>query len=65
MLSPSGTRSAKDLRAVRCDLVIMTTVGLVLLGLRASEFRTLNVRWDQNAYGSIVWILLGLHTAHL
>ena len=24
-----------------------------------------NVRWDSNAYGSIVWILLGLHTTHL
>ena len=21
--------------------------------------------WDQNAYGSIVWVLLGLHTTHL
>jgi cytochrome c oxidase subunit I+III len=25
----------------------------------------LNCRWDQNAYGSVVWTLLGLHTVHL
>jgi heme/copper-type cytochrome/quinol oxidase subunit 3 len=23
------------------------------------------VRWDTNAYGSVVWMLMGLHTAHL
>jgi len=55
----------EDLRKVRRDLVIMSLVGLVLLGLRAFEFTTLNVRWDQNAYGSLIWVLLGLHTVHL
>jgi heme/copper-type cytochrome/quinol oxidase subunit 3 len=29
------------------------------------EFAALNVRWDSNAYGSVVWTLLGFHTAHL
>jgi heme/copper-type cytochrome/quinol oxidase subunit 3 len=33
--------------------------------LRALEFTTLNVRWDTNAYGSAVWMLLGLHTFHV
>ncbi|MBV9246564.1 MAG: cytochrome C oxidase subunit III, partial [Methylobacteriaceae bacterium] len=23
------------------------------------------VRWDTNAYGSIVWVILGLHTTHI
>jgi cytochrome c oxidase subunit III len=60
-------RSAKheDLHKVRRDLLIMSFVAIVVLGLRAFEFGTLNVRWDQNAYGSIVWVLLGLHTAHV
>lgn len=55
----------EDTRRVRRDLVIMSLISLVLLGLRAMEFGTLHVRWDQNAYGSIVWLLLGFHTAHL
>jgi heme/copper-type cytochrome/quinol oxidase subunit 3 len=55
----------EDIRKVRRDLVIMSLAGFVLLGLRAFEFTTLNVRWDQNAYGSLVWVLLGLHTVHL
>ena len=43
----------------------MSIVGVVLLGIRFFEFNGLHVRWDQNAYGSILWILLGLHTLHL
>jgi cytochrome c oxidase subunit III len=55
----------EDLPAVQRLLVIMSAIGVVLLVLRAFEFAALYVRWDQNAYGSIVWALLGLHTAHL
>jgi heme/copper-type cytochrome/quinol oxidase subunit 3 len=53
------------LAEVRLGLVILSIIGLALFGLRAFEFTTLYVRWDQNAYGSILWIILGLHTAHL
>jgi cytochrome c oxidase subunit III len=55
----------EDLSRVRRDLVVMTLIGVALLGLRVMEFGTLHVRWDENAYGSIVWLLLGFHTAHL
>lgn len=55
----------ENLKGVRRDLVIMTLITLVLLGLRVMELGTLHVKWDQNAYGSIVWLLLGLHTLHL
>ena len=54
-----------DLRRVRRVLVIMSLIGLALLANRAMEFYTLHVKWDTNAYGSLVWVLLGLHTAHL
>jgi heme/copper-type cytochrome/quinol oxidase subunit 3 len=55
----------EDLPAVRRDLVIMSLAGAVLLLMRFFEFRALNIGWDQNAYGSILWIMLGLHTVHL
>ena len=29
------------------------------------EFTALNCWWDTNAYGSIVWTLLGIHTVHV
>jgi cytochrome c oxidase subunit 3 len=56
---------AGDLRKIRFGIVFMSLLGVVLLVLRAFEFRVLNVSWDSNAYGSVVWLLLGLHTTHL
>jgi heme/copper-type cytochrome/quinol oxidase subunit 3 len=56
---------SEDLPRVRRDLVIMSLISILVLAIRAFEFTTLNVRWDQNAYGSIVWVLLGLHTTHI
>jgi cytochrome c oxidase subunit 3 len=40
-------------------------LGAIPLVVRIYEFSALNVAWDSNAYGSIVWLLLGLHTTHL
>jgi cytochrome c oxidase subunit III len=55
----------QNLPKVQRDLVIMCFMGALLLVLRAFEFTTLNIRWDENAYGSILWVILGLHTLHL
>ncbi len=54
-----------DLRGVRIGLVLGSLFGLALCVVRALEFTTLNVRWDESAYGSVVWVLLGLHTFNL
>jgi cytochrome c oxidase subunit I+III len=54
-----------DLKRVRIGLVICLVFALAFLAVRVLEFRTLNVRWDSSAYGSAVWMLMGLHTAHL
>jgi cytochrome c oxidase subunit 3 len=56
---------ARDLRKVRIGLVVMSLAGILPLAVRIWEFPALNVSWDSNAYGSILWILLGLHTAHI
>lgn len=55
----------QDMPSVRLWLLIMCLLGLAPLAVRAFEFANLNVRWDANAYGSILWTMLGLHTAHL
>lgn len=55
----------EDLAKVRAGLLILSAVGLLACGIRAYELTTLNTRWDTNAYGSVQWMLLGLHTAHL
>jgi heme/copper-type cytochrome/quinol oxidase subunit 3 len=57
--------NAYDVAAVRRLLPMMTAVGLPLLILRGLEFNSLNVMWYDNAYGSIIWTLLFLHTTHI
>ncbi len=54
-----------DLRKVRVWLGVLTLLAIGNLLLRAFEFPALNCRWDDSAYGSITWLLLGLHTTHL
>jgi cytochrome c oxidase subunit III len=55
----------EDLGTVRIGLVVSLLIGLVMLGIRWMELQNLNCRWDENAYGSIVWFIIGLHTLHL
>ena len=57
--------STGGLRKVRVGLIWSSIFGLALCGVRALEFTTLNIRWDDSAYGSVVWMLLGLHTFNL
>ena len=54
-----------DNARIRLWLAVTSFVGLLMLAVRALEFGALNCSWDSNAYGSIVWLLLGLHTVHL
>jgi cytochrome c oxidase subunit 3 len=55
----------QDLATIRKYLLVLMPFLAVLLVLRAFEFKSLNVLWTDNAYGSIVWALLLLHTTHI
>ena len=55
----------EKLPQVRVGLLVCLIFAAAFLILRAFEFASLNVRWDTNAYGSAVWMILGLHTVHL
>jgi len=54
-----------DTAAVRRLLPWMVAIGLLLFVIRGFEFNSLNVLWYDNAYGSIIWALLLLHTTHV
>ena len=54
-----------DLRWSRIWLVVCLLFGLAFNAVRVMEFTSLNVTWSRDAYGSIVWLLLGLHTTHI
>jgi cytochrome c oxidase subunit 3 len=54
-----------ELTKVRWAMIVMCLFGMLPLAVRVFEFRALNIWWDTNAYGSVLWTLLGLHTLHL
>ena len=56
---------AHDNASLRWLLVLMSLISLLALAVRYFEFAALTIRWDSNAYGSALWVLLGLHTLHI
>jgi cytochrome c oxidase subunit III len=50
-----------DRGAVRVGLMILSVIAVAFCVLRWFEFVALNVKWNTNAYGSIVWTILGFH----
>jgi cytochrome c oxidase subunit 3 len=55
----------EKLRPVQIGLIAMTLAGLPLFVCRFFEFRSLHISWTDNAYGSMIWVLLVLHTTHI
>jgi heme/copper-type cytochrome/quinol oxidase subunit 3 len=54
-----------DLGGLRRWLTVVSAFGVGFLFLRWQDFLALNVRWDANAYGSIAWATVGLHSTIL
>ena len=55
----------RDVVRVRRGLIACAVIGAGLCIVRWFEFTALNVRWDDGAYGSVLWVLLGIHTFNL
>lgn len=54
-----------DLPKVRLWILVGIVFAVGFNVIRIFEFQSLNVWWDENAYGSVVWTLLGFHTVHI
>jgi len=54
-----------NVRAVRNGLALLALFGIACAVVRTYEFSHLNCHWDDNAYASVIWVLLGLHSGHL
>lgn len=63
ILSKASRR--RDLAATRRWSVILGVMNALCLVIRAFEFPHLNTHWDVDAYGSVVFALMLLHTTHL
>lgn len=54
-----------DLLRVRIGLLVCLAIGIVFSVLRGLELLHLSPGWNANAYGSIIWTTIGLHTGHM
>ena len=55
----------EDLGSVRVWMLVCIVFAVAVQVVRIYEFGALNTHWSHNAYGSIVFALLTLHTVHL
>jgi heme/copper-type cytochrome/quinol oxidase subunit 3 len=56
---------AGDLRRLQWWQALATLATFIVAACRAYELIILPVRWDTNAYGSLLWAALVLHTTHV
>jgi len=56
---------AKSEGGVRAGTLAMALIGALLLVMRGFEINVLSPPWYHDAYGSVVWMLMALHTSHL
>ena len=54
-----------DWTRMAAGLILNWVAGVVYLILRIIEWRKFDFSWSSHLYGSLVWALLGLHTAHV
>jgi cytochrome c oxidase subunit 3 len=59
--------AAEEYNLPRVRILMVVCIGFAVAAIvaRAYEFFALNTSWQTNAYASITWVLLGLHTSHL
>jgi len=55
----------RDVPTIRLLMPVIIGFGIALFVIRGFEFNNLNCRWTDDAYSSIVWALLFLHTTHV
>jgi cytochrome c oxidase subunit III len=55
----------KDEKTVKILLIITLAFNIAAIILRFYEFDSLYFKWDDNAYGSVVWAILVTHLLHL
>jgi len=58
-------RSREKAKVIRALLLVCVVFGIAAAILRILEFKGVHTRWNENAYGAIVWSILGVHFAHI
>jgi cytochrome c oxidase subunit III len=57
--------AAGEPRKLAWGLLLAAALAAVFLVLKAVEYSDKPYRWDTHAYGSVVWTIVGFHSAHV
>jgi heme/copper-type cytochrome/quinol oxidase subunit 3 len=55
----------RDANAIRIAVVVTLLFNLAAIIIRYYEYNSLRFKWNDNAYGSVTWMILGMHMLHL
>jgi cytochrome c oxidase subunit III len=55
----------RDAKAAKALIIITLAFNVAALIVRYYEYDSLHFKWNDNAYGSVTWMILGVHMLHL
>ena len=55
----------RDAGAIKVLVVVTLVFNIAAIIIRYYEYDSLHFKWNDNAYGSIMWMILGMHMLHL
>jgi heme/copper-type cytochrome/quinol oxidase subunit 3 len=55
----------RNAKAVKIALILTLSFNIASIVIRYFEFDSLHFKWNDNAYGSITWMILGMHLLHI
>jgi heme/copper-type cytochrome/quinol oxidase subunit 3 len=55
----------RDAKSIKIAIVITLAFNIAAFFIRYYEFDSLHFKWNDNAYGSITWMILGMHMLHI
>jgi cytochrome c oxidase subunit III len=59
------SRAREKAKLIGALLIVCVVFGIAAAALRIQEFKSVQTSWNANAYGAIVWSILGVHFAHI
>ncbi len=55
----------RNMRSVKIAVTLTLAFNITAALIRYYEFDSLHFKWNDNAYGSITWMILGMHLLHI
>ena len=55
----------RDVKSIKIAIPVTLAFNIAAFIIRYYEFDSLHFKWNDNAYGSVTWMILGMHLLHI